>query len=197
VSLSLRLPSGPCGSTSTAARQASSDHDTLSAPTWITRTPQRRPGRPLPPLSTRSMRCTQERDIIEKQTSAPNLTVGYFSLFRYANGMDRLVMVGALVASIAAGAVMPLMTLVYGNFAGSFTSHSVGAVEAAKFQSQINQFTLYFIYLGTRYILMLLMSTNPHRYRILYNIIHQHHRLLLYRRTYHTTDSRALPPGYL
>jgi ATP-binding cassette subfamily B (MDR/TAP) protein 1 len=139
----------------------------------------------------------QEKDIIEKQTSAPNLTVGYFSLFRYANGMDRLVMVGALVASIAAGAVMPLMTLVYGNFAGSFTSHSVGAVEAAKFQSQINQFTLYFIYLGTRYILMLLMSTNLHRYRILCNIIHQHHRLLLYRRTYHTTDSRALPPGYL
>jgi ATP-binding cassette subfamily B (MDR/TAP) protein 1 len=53
----------------------------------------------------------QEKDIIEKQTSAPNLTVGYFSLFRYANGMDRLVMVGALIASIAAGAVMPLMTV--------------------------------------------------------------------------------------
>jgi ATP-binding cassette subfamily B (MDR/TAP) protein 1 len=48
----------------------------------------------------------QEKDIIERQTSAPNLTVGYFSLFRYANGMDRLVMVGALIASIAAGAVM-------------------------------------------------------------------------------------------
>ena len=91
----------------------------------------------------------QEKDIIERQTSAPNLTVGYFSLFCYANGLDRLIMVGALIASIAAGAVMPLMTLVYGNFAGSFTSHSVGAVEAAKFQDQINQFTLYFIYLGT------------------------------------------------
>ncbi|KAF1836489.1 leptomycin B resistance protein pmd1 [Decorospora gaudefroyi] len=90
----------------------------------------------------------QEKDIIDRQLTSPNLTVRYLALFRYANGMDRLVMVGALFASIAAGAVMPLMTLVYGNFAGSFTSHSIGGVAGAKFQNQINQFTLYFIYLG-------------------------------------------------
>ncbi|KAK1920029.1 hypothetical protein P3342_002325 [Pyrenophora teres f. teres] len=57
-------------------------------------------------------------------------------------------MVLALFSSIAAGAVMPLMTLVYGNFAGSFTSFSVDATAAAKFEHQINKFTLYFIYLG-------------------------------------------------
>lgn len=90
----------------------------------------------------------QEREIIERQTTSPSTTVGYFSLFRYATAMDKLVMAAALIASIAAGAVMPLMTLVYGNFAGSFTSHSVGAVEANKFKDQINQYTLYFIYLG-------------------------------------------------
>ncbi|CAN9256904.1 unnamed protein product [Alternaria alternata] len=90
----------------------------------------------------------QEKDIIDKQLTAPNLTVGYFSLFRYATAKDKLVMVVALIASIAAGAVMPLMTLVYGNFAGSFTSFSVDAVAAAKFQHQINTYTLYFVYLG-------------------------------------------------
>jgi ATP-binding cassette subfamily B (MDR/TAP) protein 1 len=37
---------------------------------------------------------------------------------------------------------------VYGNFAGSFTSFSVDAVAAAKFQHQINTYTLYFVYLG-------------------------------------------------
>lgn len=36
----------------------------------------------------------------------------------------------------------------YGNFAGSFTSFSVDAVAAAKFQHQINTYTLYFVYLG-------------------------------------------------
>jgi ATP-binding cassette subfamily B (MDR/TAP) protein 1 len=90
----------------------------------------------------------QEKEIIERQLKAPKLTVGYFALFRYANRNEIIIMVISLVASIAAGAVMPLMTLVYGNFAGSFTGFSVDAVAAAQFQHQINTFTLYFVYLG-------------------------------------------------
>jgi len=53
----------------------------------------------------------QEKDIIDRQLTAPNLTIGYFSLFRYASTKDKLVMVVALISSIAAGAVMPLMTV--------------------------------------------------------------------------------------
>lgn len=53
----------------------------------------------------------QEKDIIDRQLTAPNLSVGYFSLFRYASKKDVLIMVVALIASIAAGAVMPLMTV--------------------------------------------------------------------------------------
>lgn len=53
----------------------------------------------------------QEKQIIERQTEAPTLTVGYFSLFRYASGKDKLIMVFAFFAAIAAGAVMPLMTV--------------------------------------------------------------------------------------
>lgn len=53
----------------------------------------------------------QEKDIIDRQLTAPNLTVGYFSLFRYATAQDKAVMVVALISSIAAGAVMPLMTV--------------------------------------------------------------------------------------
>ncbi|USP78805.1 ABC multidrug transporter mdr1 [Curvularia clavata] len=90
----------------------------------------------------------KEKEIIDIQLTAPNLTISYFSLFRYATAKDKVIMGLALIASIAAGAVMPLMTLVYGNFAGSFTSFSVDAVAAAQFQHQINQFTLYFVYLG-------------------------------------------------
>ncbi|KAH7383906.1 leptomycin B resistance protein pmd1 [Pyrenochaeta sp. MPI-SDFR-AT-0127] len=90
----------------------------------------------------------QEKEIIERQVTAPTLTVGYFSLFRYASRKDTAIMVLATIASIAAGAVMPLMTLVYGNFAGSFTSFSVDAVAIQHFKDQINTFTLYFVYLG-------------------------------------------------
>lgn len=53
----------------------------------------------------------QEKGIIDLQVTAPTLTVGYFSLFRYASRKDVIIMVVATIASIAAGAVMPLMTV--------------------------------------------------------------------------------------
>jgi ATP-binding cassette subfamily B (MDR/TAP) protein 1 len=53
----------------------------------------------------------QEREIIERQIDAPKLTVGYFALFRYASKAELGIMVVAVIASIAAGAVMPLMTV--------------------------------------------------------------------------------------
>ncbi|KAJ4350097.1 uncharacterized protein N0V89_008718 [Didymosphaeria variabile] len=89
-----------------------------------------------------------EKRIIQRQLDAPNEKVGYFTLFRYANKKDMLIMMVSFVASIVAGACLPLMTLVYGNFAGSFTSFSVDALAAERFQHQINTFTLYFVYLG-------------------------------------------------
>lgn len=55
----------------------------------------------------------QEKEIIDRQTSAPNLTVGYFSLFRYASTKEKLIMVIAFIASVGAGATMPLMTVRY------------------------------------------------------------------------------------
>ncbi|KAH7082712.1 leptomycin B resistance protein pmd1 [Paraphoma chrysanthemicola] len=90
----------------------------------------------------------QEKEIIERQLDAPKLTVGYFALFRYASRNEIIIMVIALIASIAAGAVMPLMTIVYGNFAGTFTGFSVDALAISHFQDQINTLTLYFVYLG-------------------------------------------------
>lgn len=90
----------------------------------------------------------QEKAIITRQTEVPNLTVGYFSLFRYSTSSDFIIMGISLFASIAAGATLPLMTLVYGNFAGSFTSLSVNAVALEAFQHRTNTYTLYFVYLG-------------------------------------------------
>jgi ATP-binding cassette subfamily B (MDR/TAP) protein 1 len=52
-----------------------------------------------------------EKEIIDRQTLAPNEKVGYFSLFRYADGKDFVVMFVALIASIVAGACLPLMTV--------------------------------------------------------------------------------------
>lgn len=52
-----------------------------------------------------------EKEIINRQLEAPQLTIGYFALFRYAKMNEAIIMVIALAASIAAGATMPLMTV--------------------------------------------------------------------------------------
>ena len=74
-----------------------------------------------PPMASLS---EHERAIIDRQLDAPKLTVSYFALFRYANKNEKLIMVVALFASIAAGAVMPLMTVCHRLLCQSHSSNA-------------------------------------------------------------------------
>lgn len=164
----------------------------------------------------------QEKEIIERQIDAPKLTVGYFALFRYATKNEFLIMIIALIASIAAGATMPLMTVsrhshvrrlitagvlcilgtdspqvVYGNFAGSFTSLSVDAVAIEQFQNQINTLTLYFVYLGWCLFSVLNQHANWFRHCIVLHFMDQYRGVFVHRREDNSTDPRAVPPCYL
>lgn len=89
-----------------------------------------------------------EKAIIEKQLHVPEAQVGYTSLYRYANKKEIIIMLVSSIAAIIAGAVLPLMTLVFGNFAGSFTNFYASSTEEEAFMHQIRKYTLYFVYLG-------------------------------------------------
>lgn len=52
-----------------------------------------------------------EREIIDQQLNISKVNISYFSLFRYATGNEIAIMVVAAIASIGAGAVMPLMAV--------------------------------------------------------------------------------------
>jgi ATP-binding cassette subfamily B (MDR/TAP) protein 1 len=52
-----------------------------------------------------------ERKIIEEQLELPTVNATYRSLYRYAEGRDILIMSVSSVCAIAAGAVLPLMTV--------------------------------------------------------------------------------------
>lgn len=52
-----------------------------------------------------------EKRIIDLQIDAPTSTVGYFTLFRYATKAEVGIMLVSMLASVAAGACMPLMTV--------------------------------------------------------------------------------------
>lgn len=52
-----------------------------------------------------------------------------------------------LSASIVSGAALPLMTIIFGSFAGRFNDFSSGAADPSAFRDEINTFVLWFIYL--------------------------------------------------
>ena len=52
-----------------------------------------------------------EAAILRKQLDIPEVKVGYTTLFRYASALDWVIFVIAVLASVIAGAAMPLMTV--------------------------------------------------------------------------------------
>ncbi|CAI6230575.1 unnamed protein product [Periconia digitata] len=71
----------------------------------------------------------------------------YIRVFRYADATSWTLNVIAFVAAIASGAILPLMNLVFGRFVTIFTQFAVGDVTPAQYRSEINKYTLYFVYL--------------------------------------------------
>ena len=54
-----------------------------------------------------------EREIIKRQLDIPTVSVNYLSIFRYATRNDILIIIASVFTAIAAGAVQPLMTVIY------------------------------------------------------------------------------------
>ncbi|KAJ9646637.1 hypothetical protein H2199_002686 [Coniosporium tulheliwenetii] len=71
----------------------------------------------------------------------------YFRVFKYADGLSWTLNGGAFLAAIAAGTLLPLMDLIFGKFVTTFTNFAIGTLSPATFRSEINKYTLYFIYL--------------------------------------------------
>lgn len=61
-------------------------------------------------------------------------------IFSYADKYDWCLNAVALVASIAAGAALPLMTLIFGQFVGKFNSFQSGNGSPDAFRSDISHF---------------------------------------------------------
>ncbi|KAL7944066.1 P-loop containing nucleoside triphosphate hydrolase protein [Trichoderma barbatum] len=52
-----------------------------------------------------------------------------------------------ILASVGSGTILPLMTLIFGNFVSVFTDCALGRISSENFRSKVNHYTLYFIYL--------------------------------------------------
>ncbi|KAJ9647243.1 hypothetical protein H2199_002230 [Coniosporium tulheliwenetii] len=89
-----------------------------------------------------------ERTIIERQLAVPDVAINYFTLFRYADKTDIIVILISTFCSITGGALLPLFTIVFGQLAGTFQGFFLGTVSGSEFNSELSKFTLYFVYLA-------------------------------------------------
>lgn len=83
-----------------------------------------------------------EQEIIRRQLEIPEVKLNYFTLFRYATKNDLILIFTAALASIIAGAVMPLMTIVFGQLAGVFQKFMLSETSPQSMQSELNKFTV-------------------------------------------------------
>ncbi|KAH6644200.1 putative ABC transporter [Boeremia exigua] len=70
----------------------------------------------------------------------------YFRVFTYASTADRILYALGFLGAIAAGAALPLMTLIFGQSTSAFNSQATGQ-DGASFTRDINRLVLYFVYL--------------------------------------------------
>ncbi|KIV91662.1 hypothetical protein PV10_06176 [Exophiala mesophila] len=98
-----------------------------------------------------------EAAVLRKQLDQPDVAVNYKSLFRYATTWDKVFIAIAAFCAIGAGAVMPLMTVIFGNLSGTFQGLVLGNSDG--FSSTVNRYVLYFVYLAIGEFFLVYIST--------------------------------------
>ncbi|RYC65973.1 hypothetical protein CHU98_g246 [Xylaria longipes] len=81
------------------------------------------------------------------------------SVFSFATPLDFAIIAVCCVSSIIAGGLNPLLTVLYGQIVGSFNGFQNGTVTAAKLQSDVSKFSLYFVYLAIAIFVFVYIST--------------------------------------
>ena len=100
-----------------------------------------------------------EAEVLKRQVDIPAVKAGWRILYRYATTNDKLIIAVSSVCSIAAGAALPLMTVVFGQLAGRFNAFFAGTVSHSSFQHTIAHMVLYLIYIAIAEFITVYIST--------------------------------------
>ncbi|KAI9787255.1 MAG: GTPase-activating protein [Geoglossum umbratile] len=100
-----------------------------------------------------------EREIVQRQLDVPPIEVKYSTLYRYATTTDWIIIAVSVLCAIAAGAALPLSTIVFGNLGGTFRNYFYGGLSGSAFRHQLGNYTLYFVYLAIGSFVTVYIST--------------------------------------
>lgn len=85
------------------------------------------------------------------------------TVFAYANSFDIVLIAISTISAIVAGALNPLLTVIYGLLVRSFQNYSNdttdGSDGSGNFSSSVSQFTLYYVYLGIAEFVFVYIAT--------------------------------------
>lgn len=102
---------------------------------------------------------SHEKEIVKKQLEIPPIAVNFKTLYRYATRNDLIIIVISAIAAIGGGAVMPLMTVLFGQLAGVFQNFFGKTLSSSDFNSELARFTLYFVYLAIGEFVLIYVCT--------------------------------------
>jgi ATP-binding cassette, subfamily B (MDR/TAP), member 1 len=89
-----------------------------------------------------------QAEVLRKQVDTAEVKPGLAALYRYADRKDYFIIGVAALCSIAAGAALPLMTVIFGGLQNTFQNYFLGLSTYDDFTSYISHLCLYFIYLA-------------------------------------------------
>jgi ATP-binding cassette subfamily B (MDR/TAP) protein 1 len=100
-----------------------------------------------------------EAEILRRQVQMPMIKASWRILYRYATTNDMIIIIVSSICSIAAGAALPLMTIVFGQLTGTFNGFFQGTTSPAELSHTIAHMVLYFLYLGIAEFVTVYIST--------------------------------------
>lgn len=81
-------------------------------------------------------------------------------IFHYADRLGWTLFITSWLCAIAAGAALPLMTLVFGGFTSKFNAFAAGERSPQDFRNDVDGFVLWFIYLFVaRFVVVYISNT--------------------------------------
>lgn len=101
-----------------------------------------------------------EAEILRKQIESPERSYGVGSLYRYATRNDMIIVAISAIASIASGAALPCMTIIFGGLQGVFQEYTaLHTMTESEFQKEMAGYVLYFVYLAIGTFIATYIST--------------------------------------
>ncbi|KAF8536117.1 ABC transporter-like protein [Trichophaea hybrida] len=100
-----------------------------------------------------------EKVIIRRQIEIPDIHLKFSGLYRFATVNDLLLIALGAFCSIIGGALMPFMTVLFGQSAQSLQDFFLNKTNGEHMQHEINRLTLYFLYLAIGEFCMVYCAT--------------------------------------